>query len=248
MAPLTGPPLYTQIEDALAARLGVDLYPGDRLPTEDELIEQFGVSRITVRRAIQNLVSRQLVVTKQGRGTYVATPKISQPLTALTGFVEDMTRQGLRTRARVLVVEERPASPEVRTALELPLGATVTLIDRVRLAAGVPISFDRTYLPSALGRLVAQDDLENEPIFALLEQRHGTPLVEAAYALQASTADKDVGQALDIPEGSAVFRIERTSYTTGNRPVDYEVLHYRGDAITFTTRLPRAAAAPEGEQ
>lgn len=248
MAPPTGPPLYTQVENALAGRLGVDLHPGDRLPTEDELIKQFGVSRITVRRAIQNLVSRQLVVTKQGRGTYVATPRIIQPLTALTGFVEDMRSQGLHTRARVLRIEDRAAEPEVRTALELPLGASVTRIDRVRLAAGVPVSFDRTYLPSDLGRLIAQDDLENEPIFALLEQRHGTPLVEASYALQASTADKSIADALDIPEGSAVFRIERTSYTTGDRPVDYEVLHYRGDAITFTTRLPRAATAPEGEQ
>ncbi|GAA1720316.1 GntR family transcriptional regulator [Isoptericola hypogeus] len=248
MVPAPGTPLYAQVENALVDRIGVDLHPGDRLPTEDELIEQFGVSRITVRRAIQNLASRRLVVTKQGRGTYVATPRISQPLTELTGFVEDMERQGLHARARVLVVEESPASREVREALSLPLGATVTHIDRVRLAAGVPVSFDRTYLPPDLGRLVAQDDLENEPIFSLLEHRHDTPLVEASYALQASTADPAVARALDVPEGSAVLRIERTSYTTGGRPVDYEILHYRGDPITFTTRLPRAAAEPGSER
>ncbi|WP_245701029.1 GntR family transcriptional regulator [Sanguibacter gelidistatuariae] len=169
-------------------------------------------------------------------------PTFTQPLTALTGFVEDMDAHGLHTHARVLRIEEVTASSEVRAALDLPLGAMVTYIERVRLAAGHPVSFDRTYLPLELGRLIAQDDLENEPIFMLLEARHGTPLVEATYALQASTADAAVADALAVAEGSAIFRIERTSFTTGQKAVDYEVLHYRGDSITFTTRLPRPGA------
>lgn len=235
--------LYAQVEAALVARFEVDLRPGDQLPTEDALIDEYGVSRITVRRAIQNLASRGLIVTKRGIGSFVATPALSQPLTALTSFVEDMDAHGLNTTARVLVVEEITAPVHVREALELPLGAKVVHIERVRLAAGQPVSLDLTYLPLELGRLIAQDDdLENEPIFDLLENRHDTPLVEAAYALRASTADSPTAAALDVDEGSAVFRIERTSFTTGQKPVDYEILHYRGDAMTFTMRLPRARA------
>lgn len=241
-------PLYAQVEQALVARLGVDLHPGDRLPTEDELIDEFDVSRITIRRAIQNLVARDLIVTRRGQGSFVTTPSFRQPLNALTGFVEDMDAHGLHSRARVMTVEEIVAPPGPRAALELPLGSKVTHIERVRLAAGHPVSFDDTYLPLDLGRLVAQDDLENEQIFTLLEERHGTPLLEAAYALQASTADAKIAGALQIAEGSAVFRIERTSLTTGQRPVDYEVLHYRGDAITFTTRLPRSGNATQDQQ
>ena len=241
-------PLYAQVEHALSARLGVDLYPGDRLPTEDELIAEFGVSRITVRRAIQNLAAKDLVVTKRGQGSFVAAPHIKQPLTALTGFVEDMEAQGLPSRARVLKIEEIIAPPDARRALELPLGAQITHIQRVRLAVGHPVSFDDTYLPVELGRLVAQDDLENEQIFTLLESRHRTPLVEAAYALQASTANAEVAETLQIAEGDAVFRIERTSFTIGQRPVDHEILHYRGDAITFTTRLPRPEKGTEDQQ
>lgn len=244
----SGPPLYAQVEQALLARLGVDLHPGDRLPTEDELIDEFDVSRITIRRAIQNLVSRGLIVTRRGQGSVVTTPSFRQPLNALTGFVEDMDARGLHSRVRVVTVEEIVAPPGPRAALELPLGAKVTHIERVRLAAGHPVSFDDTYLPLDLGRLIAQDDLENEQIFTLLEDRHNTPLLEAAYALQASTADAVIAEALQIDEGSAVFRIERTSFTTGQRPVDYEVLHYRGDAITFTTRLPRSGNGAEGQQ
>ncbi len=232
--------LYAQIESALVARFGIDLRPGDKLPTEDALIDEYGVSRITVRRAIQNLASRGFIVTKRGVGSFVATPALRQPLTALTSFVEDMDMHGLNTTARVLVVEEITAPAHVREALELPLGAKVVHIDRVRLAAGQPVSLDETYLPLYLGRLVAQDDLENEPIFDLLEKRHNTALVEAAYALKASTADSPTAAALDVDEGSAIFRIERTSFTTAQKPIDYEILHYRGDAMTFTMRLPRA--------
>jgi GntR family transcriptional regulator len=76
-------------------------------------------------------------------------------------------------------------------------------------------------------------------VFDLLENRHDTPLVEAAYALKASTADSTTATTLDVDEGSAIFRIERTSFSTGQKPVDYEILHYRGDAMTFTMRLPR---------
>lgn len=241
-------PLYVQVEEALLARLGVDLHPGDRMPTEDALISEFGVSRITVRRAVQNLAARGLVVTKPGSGTFVAAPRISQSLTELTGFVEDMEARGMQATARVLTVREMAAPKDVLAALDLPLGSRVTFIERVRLADGHPVSFDRTYLVPELGRLVAQDDLENEPIFALLEHRHNTPLLEASYALQAVAADAEVAEALETPVGSPVFRIERTSYTHGQRPVDHEVLHYRGDAITFTTRLPRNPSSPGAGQ
>lgn len=241
-------PLYAQVEQALTARMENGLHPGDRLPTEDELIREFGVSRITVRRAVQNLATHGLVETKPGRGTFVAAPRIRQPLTELSGFVEDMEAHGLDATARVVSVEDVPAPAEVRAALELPLGSAVTFIERVRLANGHPVSFDRTYLVPELGHLVAQDDLENEPIFTLLEQRHDTPLVEAAYALQAVAAEPDVAAALEVPTGSPVFRIERTSYTHGQRPVDFEVLHYRGDTITFTTRLPRNPTPTEPNQ
>ena len=217
----SGAPLYAQVEQALVARLGVDLLPGDRLPTEDELIDEFDVSRITVRRAIQNLAARNLIVTKRGQGGFVTTPSFKQPLNALTGFVEDMDVHGLPSRARVVKIEEITAPPDARAALELPLGAQVTHIERIRLAAGHPVSFDDTYLLIELGRLIAQDDLENEQIFTLLEDRHDTPLLEADYALQASIADAEIAEALQIAEGSAVFRIERTSLTTGQRPVSY---------------------------
>lgn len=231
--------MYAQVEQALLARIGVDWRPGDRLPTEDALIDEFGVSRITVRRAIANLAARGLVVTRRGQGSFVASTPLRQPLAALTGFVEDMTALGLPSRARVLLIEEIPAPDAVRDALELQPDTWVTHIERVRLALGSPVSFDSTYLPLDLGRRIAQDDLEHEQVFTLLESRHDTPLVDASYAIRAIEADHRSAAALEIAPGAAILQIERTTYTTGQRPIDHEFLHYRGDAITFTTRLPR---------
>jgi GntR family transcriptional regulator len=101
------------------------------------------------------------------------------------------------------------------------------------------MSFDETYLPRELGEKVAGNDLEAEPIFALLEEKYDTPLIEAEYKLEAIAADPVAAEALQVPTGSPIFLIERTSYTTGNRSVDYERLHYRGDLIRFVTRLAR---------
>src|ERR1700751_3427971 len=127
----------------------------------------------------------------------------------------------------------------VARRLELPQGTPVVRIQRVRLANGMPLSFDETYLPKELGEKVTADNLETEPIFTLLERKYSTPLVEAEYQLEAVCADATVGTALCIGVGSAIFLIERTSYSIGHRPVDYEKLHYRGDQIRFVTRLAR---------
>lgn len=239
-------PLYAQVEATLAARISAgELKPGERLPTEDELVRDFAVSRTTVRSAVQSLLKRGMVEIRRGLGTFVTQPRIVQELTSLTGFVEDMEALGRSASARLIDWQEVHADEVVARQLELPLGASVIRIRRVRLSNGRPLSYDDTYLPPDLGTRVVTDDLEVEPIFTLLEEKYDTPLAEARYELEASVADHEVARALDMSVGAAVFLIERTSYAVGGRPVDYERLHYRGDQVRFVTRLqrriPRAA-------
>jgi len=131
----------------------------------------------------------------------------------------------------------------VAQRLSLTAGTPVVRIRRVRLADGVPLSFDETFLPLELGERIMAENLETDPIFALLEQKYATPLVEAEYRLEAVLADDKVAQALGSAVGSPVFLIERTSYSDQSRPVDYERLYYRGDRIRFVTRLARHGAA-----
>jgi GntR family transcriptional regulator len=232
--------LYLRVETVLASEIADGtLKVDDQLPTEDSLITRFEVSRITVRRAIQNLVSRGLVEIRRGKGTFVAAPKLTQELTELSGFVEDMRAVGRKPTARVLGKEIVTADTTVASHLALTKGERVVRIRRVRLADGVPISFDETYLPLEIGKKIITNNLKVEPIFSLLERKYDVPLLEAEYKLEAVAAEADVAAALRVKQGCPIFRIERTSYSTGNRPVDYEKLHYRGDLVRFVTRLAR---------
>ena len=238
-----GSPLYSRVEAVLAGEIaGRVLKTGDQLPTEDMLIARFEVSRITIRRAIQNLAGRDLVEIRRGKGTFVAAPKMTQELTELSGFVEDMRAAGRKPTARVMSKEVVTADTTVASHLALTKGERVVKILRVRLADGVPLSFDETYLPLDIGKKIITNNLKVEPIFSLLERKYGIPLIEAEYKLEAVTADEEVASALRVKQGSPIFRIERTSYSTGNRPVDYEKLHYRGDLVSFVTRLARKAS------
>jgi GntR family transcriptional regulator len=232
--------LYSRVETVLASEISDgDLSVGDQLPTEDSLIVRFGVSRITVRRAIQNLVSRGLVEIRRGKGTFVAAPKITQELTELSGFVEDMHALGRKPTARVISKEIVSADTTVATQLALTKGERVVRIRRVRLADGVPLSFDETFLALEIGKKIITNNLKVEPIFLLLERKYDVPLIEAEYKLDAVAAETEVAAALKVKPRSPIFRIERTSYSTGNRPVDYERLFYRGDLVRFVTRLVR---------
>src|ERR1700741_5637672 len=125
--------LYARVETVLAGEItNGDLTVGDQLPTEDSLIARFGVSRITVRRAIQNLVSRGLVEIRRGKGTVVAAPKMTQELTELSGFVEDMHALGRKPTARVIGKEVVIADTTVANQLTLTKGERVVRIHRVR--------------------------------------------------------------------------------------------------------------------
>src|SRR6201987_5119867 len=233
-------PLYSRVEAVLASEIADGaLKVGDQLPTEDHLIARFEVSRITVRRAIQNLVSRGLVEIRRGKGTFVAAPMITQDLKQLSGFVEDMHAHGRRPTARVISKEIVKANATVARQLPLTRGERVVSIRRVRLADDVPLSFDETYLPLEIGKKIIPNNLKVEPIFSLLERKYDIPLIEAEYKLDAMAAEDEFAKALKVKPRSPIFRIERTSYSKGSRPVDYEKLHYRGDLVQFVTRLVR---------
>src|SRR3954465_11001181 len=154
-------PLYFQIERDLASSITSGaLAPGSQLPSEEELVQKYGVSRTTVRKAIQELERLQLIEIRRGKGTFVREAKLTQELTALTGFVEDMVAIGLKPSARLVGTWTVRATEGVARQLRLPIGTEVMQIKRVRIADDVAISLDETYLPLVLGRKVVEDDLE----------------------------------------------------------------------------------------
>jgi GntR family transcriptional regulator len=233
-------PLHVQVLEALHRDLQEGVWrPGDQLPTESELMARFGVSRITVRQALTHLVHEGVLTRRSGKGTFVARPRIEQELHVLTGFVEDMVALGMRASARVVSLEWVPAEPRVAQHLELPVGRTVLRLERVRLGNDEPLLFDVSYLPPALGERVAREDLAVHPIFSLLEEKYGIPVGFADYRIFPATASREVARHLEVPRGSPILEIERISYSENGTPLDYERLYYRGDRVTYRTRLLR---------
>src|SRR5271170_3018362 len=136
-------PLYAQVENVIIDRISNgSLPPGTRLPSEDSLVQEYAVSRTTIRAAIQSLVRRGLVEIRRGKGTFVTQPKIMQELTELTGFVEDMQVLGRQASARLLDKQIVAASESVARELGIAAGTLVVRIQRVRLADNIPLSFD----------------------------------------------------------------------------------------------------------
>jgi len=243
-----GPPLYWQLAERLRRRIADGVYPsGAQLPTEAELGSEHGVSRITVRAALDRLVAEGLVRREQGRGTFATAPPIEHALGQFTDFAEDMLAADLRPTSRVVHLDEEVAEPAIVAELGLVSGGTVVRVDRLRLADGRPLAFDRTYLPPHYGHLLDRTALESETILARLEQRYNILIVAGRYAIEATVAAEPLATHLDIVAGAPVLLVHRTSRTTGGDPVYYQQRHYRGDRVRYTLDLQRpvAGGAPQ---
>jgi GntR family transcriptional regulator len=182
-------PLYHQLKQVLREQIERgDYKPGDRLPSEPELIRQYGISRITVRQALDELEAEGLVVRRHGKGAYVAELCIEQELVRLTDFMEDMQQAGQNPSSRVLAFVHEPASPAVARALHLKEGMEVVRVDRLRLADGRPMAYDITWLPLRFGALLAGMNLAQGTIYYILETRYAIPVVSGTFSITAATA------------------------------------------------------------
>jgi GntR family transcriptional regulator len=241
---LPAPPLYERIKGALRDGIVSGRYaPASLLPSEAVLGAQFGASRITVRQALADLQNEGLIYRRHGKGTFVSQPKAFQNVTALQGFAEAMSAQGHAIRNRVLKLQTVPAPADVAQALRLAPGAPVTELHRVRLLDQAPVSLEVTWLPEALGRVVARADLVTRDVFLVLEHDAGVALGHATLAIDAALADHATASALDTGAGAPLLRVERLTHDAHGTPIDYERLSFRGDAFQYRLRLDRQVAA-----
>ncbi len=244
---LPAPPLYERIKGALREGIVTGLYaPASLLPSEAALGAQFGASRITVRQALADLQNEGLIYRHHGKGTFVSQPKAFQNVTALQGFAEAMSAQGHAIRNRVLKLQTVPAPADVAQALQLAPGTPVTELHRVRLldqSPPSPLSLEVTWLPEALGSIVARADLATRDVFLVLEQDAGVTLGHATLAIDAALADHATAAAPETGAGAPLLRVERLTHDAHGTPIDFERLHFRGDAFQYRLRLDRQVAA-----
>lgn len=233
-------PLYHQILVLLRNQVfSGELPAGTLLPGEQELAAQFGVSRITAKRALNELADAGLVVRERGRGTRVA-QVVAAPIvkTSVEGWLENISLMGAATDVDVLEFEYVPAPPEVAEALLVPAGAPVQRTVRVRLLEGEPMSYLVTYVPEDIGRSFDREELGHFPLLTLLE-RHGVMVADARQSVSAALADPDVARALTIHAGSPLIDVRRVVRDVKDRPVEFIRVLYRPDKYRFEMNLKR---------
>ncbi|MEM5310699.1 GntR family transcriptional regulator [Paraburkholderia sp. JHI869] len=237
---LSPQPLYVQIKDTLRERILNGTYaPHSQMPSEHELCALFGVSRITVRQALGDLQKEGLVFRLHGKGTFVSKPKAFQNVTSLQGFAEAMSSMGYEIVNQLRSFRIIKADRHVAQRLNLPEGAPVAEIHRVRMLNREPVSLELTWVPEALGKRLANADLATRDIFLILENDCGVPLGHADVSIDAILADDDIARALRVEDGSPVLRIERLTLDASGNPLDYEYLYFRGDAFQYRLRVDR---------
>ncbi len=213
-------PLYQQIFVILRNRIEAGILPpGERISGESELCEEFGVSRITSRRALNELAEQGYVVRERGRGTRVVPQPQPQALKAsLDGLLENVDRIGRATSVEVRAFGYVPAPPDVAEALDLAPGTPVQRAVRVRRLGADPMSYLVTYVPEPVGRRIEGADMSETPLVILLE-RAGVPVASARQRISATLADAEVAAALDVPAGAPLLDVLRVVHDDADRRV-----------------------------
>jgi GntR family transcriptional regulator len=247
----SGPvPRYYQLQEIIRERIrSGEWTPGSLIPSERELCERYGISRMTARQAISGLEVEGLLYREQGKGTFVGQPVIAQQLLRLTGFTEDMAARKSKPGARVLSAEMWPADDETAERLCIRAGQPVYRLRRLRLADGEPLAVELTRVSFIGCERLLHYDLGQESLYHLLEGTFDIPLLEADEELQAELATEDEPELLQVAPGTPVLRTRRVMFTRRNHPVEYATSVYRGDKYRFYTRLvrdPRQPAATKG--
>jgi GntR family transcriptional regulator len=235
-------PLYQQIVVNLSGRItGGEWAPGALLPGEHELAGSFGVSRITAKRALDELADAGLVRRERGRGTRVLSrPGPVAMHASVDGWLETMGRMQRDTAARVLQFGYVAAPEPVAAALGLLPGAEVQRSVRVRSLAEGPLSYLVCYLPAGIGRTFAETDLERTGMLQLLERAGARP-ASARQQIGATLAAPDVAQALGIHAGAALLEVRRVVEDAEGRPVQYLRALYRPELYRIEMAMTRTA-------
>ncbi|WP_375462098.1 GntR family transcriptional regulator [uncultured Enterovirga sp.] len=233
MSAAGSPHRYGRIMAALRADiLGGALQPGDGLPSERALEERFGVSRITVRRALEELAQERLIERRQGRRTVVLGPAPPRLVGTVAGGHTDMLQLGRVTEARVRTFEWRIASAGLAEKLDLAEGDQVLYVARVRFRDGAPVFHTEAWLPRAVGLLIDRSMLERTPILDLMMEG-GVEVASSRQIMSAAPCPDWLAPLLDIAVGDPVFRLDRTVRDGADRPVQFLVSMFRWDRFSY---------------
>jgi len=232
-------PLYYQIKQILLHKIdNQELSPGDKAPSERELSEMFGVSRMTARQALRELEAEGYLNRAQGIGSFISEPKLEQSLLTLISFTEEMEQRGLRPSTKLIHVATEKPTTRVAHLLRLRPEDHVTRIERLRYADNTPMSLELSLIPTYLCPELERENLTGS-LYSLLETKYNIKLDEARQTLDAVHAGVHEAASLEVAVGVPLLKLQRVTRDSSGIPAEYVRAFYRGDRYTFMTALKR---------
>ena len=236
--PHSAVPKHLQLKDLLSRMIAEDLGPGDPIPSERDLADQYGLSRMTVRQAINALVADGRLERRLGRGTYVAQPKMDVQI-RLVGFTEDMRRRGMVASSRTLSFDRIAASSALAVHLEVESGDPVVRLVRLRYADGIPMAIERTHIPERLVPGIIEHGVP-ESLYRHLQDEYGLVLTWGEQSIEAATTAAEDAPLLGIRSDGVVLVMARRSFAQDVQ-VEYATSAYRADRYQLWVPLAQAA-------
>lgn len=237
-----GVPHYVRIRETLREMIAAgEVERGQKLPSENELAAQYGVSRMTVRQGISDLIDDGLVYRRHGVGTFITLPHVERDHTRLTDFFENSNIKGVQTRASILNIEINPVDSKIAKALSLEKGELIIHIKSIRFANDVPVTLHDAYIPHKLFAELIKDDLnslEIQHLWSLFENL-GVRVKNAVQRVEAKGAVQEIARLMQINIGAPILYKERTVFADDGTPVEFTYCYNRGDMYSLTVTLNR---------
>jgi GntR family transcriptional regulator len=234
-----GVSLYIQIRETLREQIRQgELKPGQKLPSEDELAAQFGVSRMTARQGITDLIDEGLLYRRRGIGTFVAQFHVERDHNRLTSFFDAAKAEDFDFEFRLLCREVVPARLMIAKALVLQEGEPAIRIQTLRLANGVPVTMHDEYVPYKLCPALLQEDLSSRSAWQVMET-YGYKVKHAAQVVEAKPADAEIANLLEMEEGAPILYKQRTILAEDGTPLEFTLCYNRGDRYLLKMTLSR---------
>ncbi len=232
-------PLYQQIYDLLREKIDTGVFlPKTQIPTEAELSQEYEVSSITVKQAIQKLVAEGLLYRKQGKGTFVCSPRVNRKLNRLISFNAEMLQKGMVPSTKVLDVHEAVPRKSVAEALQLPGDSRTIVVKRLRMADDEPLAIQTSHIPQWLcPTLVDKRDALGGSLYGLLLEEYGLVTSSGRESYSAVIISGPDARLLEVPDGSPAFAVQRLAFLPDGRPVEFVHSVLRGDRYSLDVEL-----------
>ncbi|BDR57363.1 GntR family transcriptional regulator [Xylocopilactobacillus apis] len=226
--------LYEQIIDLLQDKITRKMQPDDKLPSERELSKTYGVSRNTIRLALDKLLRSGYIYRKRGQGTFVANQKEHlADLSSSYSFTEQMKSLGRVPNTELIYLASMEASKVLTESMNLSLGAPLYKLKRLRCADGIPMLIERTFLPAEIFQGLTSERLANHSLYSVMKRDYQIEIERADESFYASLINRKDAKRLNVPKGSPCLNVQRITYDRQHRIVEYTMSVARGDQFIY---------------